>query len=209
MDTPITTCRLTEGDIPEAARLLKEGGLVALPTETVYGLAACATDGEAVEKIFDTKGRDSRKPLSVFVTDLTMAADYCRDIPALAHRLAKDFWPGPLTLILWGKGNLPPAVTSGGATLGLRCPDHPIALGVTRAAGVPLAAPSANPSGAPSPKTAAEVLAYFDGKIEGVMDGGPCAVGRESTIVDLTQDPPKILREGGIPTAVLEAYWKE
>jgi L-threonylcarbamoyladenylate synthase len=203
------TQRFTGADCGQAARLLREGGLVALPTETVYGLAACADNSQAVEAIFTTKGRPNDKPLSVFVTDLEMAQRYCAAIPPLARTLAKAYWPGPLTLILEGKGNLPASVTAGGHTLGLRCPDHPLTLEVTRQAGVPLAAPSANPAGAPSPKTAQEVLAYFDGRIQGVLDGGACAVGVESTIVDLTQTPPRILREGGVPREELESYWKD
>ena len=127
-----------------------------------------------------------------------MVETVCRDIPGDAYKLADAFWPGPLTMILWGNGSLPPIVPAGGQTQGVRCPDHPDTLTVIRALGRPLACPSANLSGQPSPKSADDVLAQLGGKIDAVLDGGPCAVGVESTILDLTATPYRILRQGGL-----------
>jgi tRNA threonylcarbamoyl adenosine modification protein (Sua5/YciO/YrdC/YwlC family) len=187
-----------------AAALLGAGKLVAVPTETVYGLAADAAQGAAVEAIYAAKGRPEQKPLNVLVDGMAMAETVCRDIPPLAYDLARAFWPGPLTMILWGTGTLPPVVAAGGATQGVRCPDQALTLAVIRALGRPLAAPSANLSGQPSPKTAQAVLAGLAGRIDAVLDGGPCTLGIESTIVDLTVTPPRILRQGGLSRAALE-----
>lgn len=201
----MNTQRLTSGEIERAAALLRAGKLVALPTETVYGLAADATREEAVQANYDAKGRPETKPLNVLVDGMNMVESVCRDIPADAYKLAEAFWPGPLTMILWGDGTLPPIVPAGGDTQGVRCPDHPAALAVIRALGRPLACPSANLSGQPSPKSADDVLAQLGGKIDAVLDGGPCAVGVESTILDLTVTPYRILRQGGLARAELEA----
>ena len=192
-----TRC-LTGGEIEQAATLLREGKLVALPTETVYGLAADATQERAVQANYDAKGRPEAKPLNVLVDGMGMVETVCRDIPADAYQLADAFWPGPLTMILRGNGTLPPIVPAGGDTQGVRCPDHPAALAVIRTLGRPLACPSANLSGRPSPKTADGVLAQLGGRIAAVLDGGPCAVGVESTILDLTCRPPRLLRPGGV-----------
>lgn len=192
------TAPLSPGQAALAAALLRAGKLVALPTETVYGLAADATQERAVQANYDAKGRAETKPLNVLVDGMAMVETVCRDIPADAYRLAKAFWPGPLTMILWGNGALPPVVSAGGATQGVRCPDHPAALAVIRALGRPLACPSANLSGRPSPKSADDVLVQLGGKIDGVLDGGPCTVGVESTILDLTATPYRILRQGGL-----------
>lgn len=199
------TRRLTSGEIEKAAALLREGRLVALPTETVYGLAADATQERAVQANYDAKGRPETKPLNVLVDGMAMVEAVCRDIPADAYRLAEAFWPGPLTMILWGNGALPPIVPAGGGTQGVRCPDHPATLAVTRALGRPLACPSANLSGRPSPKTADDVLAQLGGTIDAVLDGGPCAMGVESTILDLTVIPYRILRQGGLSRDKIEA----
>jgi len=188
---------------PAAASLLK-GGLAAVPTETVYGLSANGLDAAAVEKIYALKGRPPEKPVSLLVSGLDAAASFCRNVPPEAGILADAFWPGPLTMILEKSDLVPDIVTAGGATVGIRCPDHPLTLELLRACGVPLATPSANLSGGPSPKTAEEVLAVFRGKIPYVIDGGPCAVGTESTIVDLTVSPPRILRQGGLPRRAIE-----
>lgn len=199
------TQRLTSGEADKAAALLRSGKLVALPTETVYGLAADATQETAVQAVYDAKGRPEQKPLNVLVDGMAMAEAVCRDIPADAYKLAQAFWPGPLTMILRGNGALPPIVPAGGATQGVRCPDHPDTLAVIRALGRPLACPSANLSGRPSPKSAGEVLAQLGGRIDAVLDGGPCAVGVESTILDLTAAPYRVLRQGGLGRERIEA----
>ena len=194
----MNTQYLTSGDAAQAAELLRQGKLVALPTETVYGLAADAAQEQAVRANYDAKGRPEAKPLNVLVDGMAMVEAVCRDIPADAYQLAEAFWPGPLTMILWGNGTLPPIVPAGGTTLGVRCPDHPDTLAVIKALGRPLACPSANLSGQPSPRSAGDVLAQLGGRIDGVLDGGPCSVGVESTILDLTVAPYRILRQGGL-----------
>jgi L-threonylcarbamoyladenylate synthase len=196
---------VTETDIRRAAAILRSGGLVGVPTETVYGLAANGLDASAVGRIYEVKGRPDAKALSLLVHGADALSALCADIPAAAFALACAFWPGPLTMILRNAGAVPAIVTAGGETVGVRCPDHALTLALIQAAGVPLAAPSANPSGKASPKTAGEVLAYFDGKIEAVLDGGPCKVGVESTILDLTVSPPRILRQGGLSAGAIEA----
>ena len=199
------TALLSGVETERAAELLRQGRLVALPTETVYGLAADATQARAVQANYDAKGRPETKPLNVLVDGMDMVKTVCRDIPADAYKLAGAFWPGPLTMILWGNGVLPPIVPAGGATQGVRCPDHPATLAVIRALGRPLACPSANLSGQPSPKTADEVLAQLDGRIGAVLDGGACSVGVESTILDLTVTPYRIVRQGGLSREALES----
>lgn len=194
----MNTQYLTSGDAAQAAKLLRQGKLVALPTETVYGLAADAAQEQAVRANYDAKGRPEAKPLNVLVDGMAMVEAVCRDIPADAYQLAEAFWPGPLTMILWGNGTLPPIVPAGGNTQGVRCPDHPDTLAVIKALGRPLACPSANLSGQPSPRSAGDVLAQLGGRIGGVLDGGPCSVGVESTILDLTVAPYRILRQGGL-----------
>lgn len=193
------TLRLCGEEINTAAALLSAGGLVALPTETVYGLAADSTSEQAVADIYRAKGRADNKPLSVLVTDMEMVACVCCNIPPRAYRLAEAFWPGPLTMILHGAGFVVPLVTAGGESLGVRCPDHAMTLELIRRVGKPLAAPSANISGEASPKDADAVLEGFDGTIDAVLDGGVCTVAIESTIIDLTGETPKILRLGGLP----------
>ena len=184
------TQRLTAQDIREAAEILKRGGLLGIPTETVYGLGASGLDPEAVEHIFAAKGRPQDNPLILHVPSADWLARYCEDIPAAAYALAERFWPGPLTMILRRRPIVPDAVTAGLETVGMRCPDHPVTRDIIAAAGVPVAAPSGNTSGRPSPTSAADMLEDMDGKIDGIVDGGACTVGVESTIIDLTLTPP-------------------
>lgn len=193
-----------EEKISAAAKILREGGLVAIPTETVYGLGANGLDGKAVKRIFEAKGRPQDNPLILHVTGPQWLPRYCRDIPPMAYVLARKFWPGPLTMILKRRDVVPNETTAGLDTVGVRCPNHPVTLAIIREAGVPIAAPSANTSGRPSCTTAQSVLEDMGGKIEGVVDGGPCAVGVESTILDLTCEPPRLLRPGGLPVEALE-----
>lgn len=209
MEDKKTTQRYTMDDIPAAAKVLKRGGLVAVPTETVYGLAAQAGDDAAVQAIYGVKHRSPEKPLSILVSGMEMVEGYTKNIPAAAYRLAEKYWPGPLTMVLEDGKKVAPTVTCGGSTLGVRCPDHPMTLALIQELGGPLAAPSANPSDLPSPKTAQAVLDYFDGQIEAVLDGGVCDLGVESTILSLTGEEPKILREGGIPGQELLDFLKE
>lgn len=188
-----------------AATILRAGGLVAMPTETVYGLAADARNGAAVAQIFAAKGRPRFNPLIVHVADLSMARDIAL-FDARAEAVAAKFWPGPLTLVLpvRATAGLSPLVTAGLTTVALRMPAHPVAQGLLRAFGGPLAAPSANPSGKVSPTTAAHVQEGLGGKIDAVLDGGACSVGLESTILGL-DGAPALLRPGGIPVEALEA----
>ena len=186
-------------DFSAAAALIRAGELVAVPTETVYGLAGNGLDVNAVEQIYEVKGRPSVKPLSLMVPGPEAMETVSVNIPKAAYILAEAFWPGPLTIVLPASEAVPEIVRAGGTTVGLRCPDHPATLELLRRAKVPFAAPSANPSGSPSPKTAEDVLHYFDGKISAVVDGGKCGIGTESTIVDLSQTPYRILRPGALP----------
>jgi L-threonylcarbamoyladenylate synthase len=191
-----------------AAAILRAGGLVAMPTETVYGLAACALDPIALAKVFEAKRRPFFDPLIVHIADRAqfesvVAPEALRD--ARAARLMERFWPGPLTLVLPKAASVPDLATSGLATVAVRMPAHPVALALIREAGFPVAAPSANPFGRLSPTTAAHVQARFTEGIDLILDGGPCAVGVESTIVSLAGDAPALLRAGGIPREALEA----
>ena len=188
-----------EDKIGAAAKILRDGGLVGIPTETVYGLGANALDGTAVKRIFEAKGRPQDNPLIIHVTGAQWLPRYCADVPPLAYVLARKFWPGPLTMILKRRPIIPDETTAGLDTVAVRCPNHPVTLAIIREAGIPIAAPSANLSGRPSCTTAQDVLEDMDGRISGVVDGGPCAVGVESTILDLTCDPPRLLRPGGLP----------
>jgi L-threonylcarbamoyladenylate synthase len=190
--------QIFKDNLAGAAELLSAGGLVAVPTETVYGLAANGLDAAAVEKIYEVKGRPSIKPLSLMVPGVEAMDEYCLDVPQAARALAGKFWPGPLTIILKAKNTIPSIVLAGGNTVGLRCPQHCLTLSLLNHLGLPLAAPSANPSGQESPKTATKVHQYFDGKIEGIIDGGECNLGLESTIIDMSSKPYKILRQGAL-----------
>ncbi|MBR6413029.1 MAG: threonylcarbamoyl-AMP synthase [Oscillospiraceae bacterium] len=194
----------TEQDLERAAELIRAGGLVAIPTETVYGLGANGLDAAAVEKIFLAKGRPQDNPLILHIHDASQLPDFCREIPDAAWKLAERFWPGPLTMVLPVADAVPKTTTAGLDTVGVRCPDNDATREIIRLAGVPIAAPSANTSGKPSTTTAAHVLHDMDGKIAAIVDGGPCRVGVESTIVDLTGPMPRLLRPGGIGPEALE-----
>jgi L-threonylcarbamoyladenylate synthase len=187
-----------ESGVERAAEVLRGGGLVAFPTETVYGLGADATDPEAVGRIFAAKGRPVDHPLIVHLGDPDLVDAWADDVPPEAHLLADAFWPGPLTLLLWRSPKAPDAVTGGLDTVGLRVPDHPLARMLLDAFGDGVAAPSANRFGRVSPTTAADVVADLGAEVDLVLDGGPCQVGVESTIVDLTGDEPLVLRPGGV-----------
>lgn len=192
--------------IAQAAKMLKENEVVAFPTETVYGLGANACSDEAVRKIFEAKGRPSDNPLIVHIASQEKLNDIVQDIPDYAKQLIKEFWPGPLTLVLNKKGEqLSDFVTAGLNTVGVRMPDHPIALALIKEADVPVAAPSANRSGKPSPTQATHVYHDLKGRISGIVDGGPTGVGVESTVVDCTAAIPTILRPGGVTKEQLEA----
>lgn len=188
-----------ENEIIGAAEILRSGGLLGIPTETVYGLGANALNEDAVLHIFQAKGRPQDNPLILHVPDAGWLERYCREVPETAYLLAEKFWPGPLTMILPRRPVVPLRTTGGLDTVGVRCPDHPVTREIIRRAGVPVAAPSGNTSGRPSPTSAADMLEDMDGKIDGIVDGGPCRVGVESTIIDLTVSPPRLLRPGGLP----------
>ena len=191
--------------IAEAAAIIRRGGLLGIPTETVYGLGADGLNEDAVRRIFEAKGRPQDNPLILHVpNDVTWLERYCRDVPETAYRLAEKFWPGPLTMILPRREIVPLRTTGGLQTVGVRCPDHPVTQAIIQAAGVPIAAPSGNTSGRPSPTTARHMIEDMDGKIDGIVDGGACSVGVESTIIDLTVTPPRLLRPGGLPLEELE-----
>lgn len=191
--------------IVDAAALLRSGEVVAFPTETVYGLGANALSDESVEKIFLAKGRPSDNPLIVHIGERNQLPTVARHIPEKGNRLMEAFWPGPLTIILPKTDQVASLVTAGLDSVGVRMPDHKIALALLKEADVPIAAPSANRSGRPSPTTANHVLTDLDGRIAGVLDGGPTGVGVESTVIDVTVDPPIILRPGGVTREELEA----
>ena len=187
-----------------AADIIKAGGLVAIPTETVYGLGANGLDEAAVAKIFEAKGRPQDNPLILHICGPEQIELFCRDIPESAYRLAEKFWPGPLTMVLPARECIPKRTTGGLDTVAVRCPDNDVTRQFIRLAGVPVAAPSANISGKPSTTTAQHVLHDHDGRIDAVVDGGPCRVGLESTIVDLTGDRPWLLRPGGVTPEELQ-----
>lgn len=193
----------TAAEVAAAAEHLRRGGLVAFPTETVYGLGADASDPEAVARIFAAKGRPADHPLIVHLAAADQLDRWATDVPDAARRLAARFWPGPLTLILRKRPEVPDAVTGGQPTVGLRVPGHPVAHALLRAFGGGVAAPSANRFGRVSPTTRAHVLAELGDRVDVVLEGGPSAVGLESTIVDLSGDRPRLLRPGGIAAAEL------
>lgn len=188
-----------------AADIIKKGGLVAIPTETVYGLGANGLDEQAVIKIFEAKGRPQDNPLILHVAEPAEMEKFCHDIPKSAYLLAEKFWPGPLTMVLPARDIVPRRTTAGLDTVAVRCPDNDTTRQIIRLSGVPIAAPSANISGKPSTTTAQHVLHDHNGKIDAIVDGGPCRVGVESTIVDLTDERPRLLRPGGItPEQLME-----
>ncbi|MCU6708524.1 L-threonylcarbamoyladenylate synthase [Paenibacillus sp. J5C_2022] len=200
MDTKIWQANGHTQSLKEAAELLRNGGLVAFPTETVYGLGANAADNDAVQGIFRAKGRPSDNPLIVHIADMEQLDGLVEPYPPLARRLMEKYWPGPLTLVLPVKtGALSPLVTAGLPTVGVRMPDHALALQLLRQAGCPVAAPSANLSGRPSPTTADHVADDLTGRIDGIVDGGATGVGLESTVVELVDEGTvRILRPGGV-----------
>lgn len=191
--------------VARAAACLRRGGLVAFPTETVYGLGAHALDRHAVARLFDAKGRPATDPLIVHVAAPSDVAPLARSVSAVARMLASRFWPGPLTLIFPRAPAVPPEVTAGLDTVAIRVPAHPVARALIEAAGLPIAAPSANLFSRPSPTRAAHVLEDLDGRIDIVLDAGPTDVGVESTVLDLTQDPPVVLRPGAVTLEQLQA----
>ena len=200
--------RVAAGDvsaIEEAAEIIKSGGLIAFPTETVYGLGADGFNEEACRKIYEIKGRPHYKPLSLMVANREMIDDIA-EVPSIAQRLIEEFLPGALTLILPKKAAVPDFVTAGSQTVGIRMPDNDVALALIRATQCPIAAPSANLSNKPSPTTAQEVLESFDGQIPLILDGGICQFGVSSSIIDLTEDEPRILREGAISLDILKSF---
>jgi len=194
----VETKYLTQNEIESAADILRNGGLVGIPTETVYGLGANGLDPKAVADIFTAKGRPQDNPLILHIPDADWLERYCRNIPDTAYQLARHFWPGPLTMVLPRRDNVPDVVTAGLDTVGMRCPGHKLCRDIIALAGVPVAAPSGNTSGRPSPTTAQHMLEDMNGKIHAIVDGGPCGVGVESTIIDLTCTPPRLLRPGGV-----------
>ena len=196
-----------EYDVKQAGEILKNGGLVGIPTETVYGLAANALDGEAVARIFSAKGRPMDNPLIVHIADIDDIERFSlvSDFPQKAKLLAEKFWSGPLTMIMPKGSAVPPEVSAGLDTVAIRFPEHKTAQAIIKAAGVPLAAPSANISGSPSPTTAEHVMNDLNGRINAVVDGGECRVGLESTVITMVPDTPRILRPGGITPEQIES----
>ena len=184
--------------LKELGKIIRDGGLVSFPTETVYGLGASAFDENAAFKVFEAKGRPSDNPLIVHLADISQLETVARDIPEEAYRLFEKFSPGPLTVILKKKETIPDAVTAGLDTVAVRIPSHPIARALIDAAGVPVAAPSSNLSGKPSPTKAEHVIADMNGRIDAIIDGGSCSVGVESTVIELAKGTVNILRPGGI-----------
>jgi len=197
------------GTAQKAADLIRRGELVAIPTETVYGMGADGLNPDAVAKIFEAKGRPGDNPLILHVTGAEQIALFCHDVPEKAYELAEAFWPGPLTMILPARDLVPKRTTGGLSTVGVRCPDCEITREIIRLAGTPIAAPSANLSGKPSTTTAEHVLHDHDGRIPLIVDGGACRVGLESTIIDLTEKTPRLLRPGGITLEALAAILGE
>ena len=190
--------------IHHAASLLRAGRLVAFPTETVYGLGANALDAAAVERIFEAKGRPSNSPIIVHVSSMAMVQTVVSDWPEEADVLARTFWPGPLTFVLNKRSTIPDIVTAGLETVGVRMPDHPVALALLETARLPIAAPSANRFSMLSPTTAEHVRQSLGSRVDYVLDGGPCTVGIESTVLSLVEDEPVLLRPGGISRSQIE-----
>ncbi len=195
---------LNASQLDVAAHIIKNGGVVAMPTETVYGLAANALNGAAVEKIFAAKGRPADNPLIVHISEPSQLDSLVSEVPQKARMLSDAFWPGPLTIILPRSDVIPQQVSAGLDTVAVRCPSHPIARELIRLS-YPLAAPSANLSGSPSPTTVQHVIDDMNGRIDAIIDGGDCAVGVESTVITLAGDVPRLLRPGGITHEQLEA----
>lgn len=192
------------GDAEKAGKILRNGGIVAFPTETVYGLGASAFDEDAVKKVFEAKGRPNDNPLIVHIADFDDIKPLVSDLPQAAEKVMKNFMPGPISMVLKKSSLIPNAVSAGLDTVAVRMPENAAARAIIRAAGVPVAAPSANTSGKPSPTEAKHVIADLDGKIDMIVDAGACSVGVESTVLDLTSDIPTVLRPGKITAPMLE-----
>ncbi len=199
------TLHLTAQDAALAGSLLRKGKLVIFPTETVYGLGANALDAAAARRIFEAKGRPSDNPLIAHIDDLAALPLLWREIPGIVYTLARAFWPGPLTMILPRTAAVPDVVTAGLDTVAVRFPSHPVARAIIHAAGVPIAAPSANLSGHPSPTAYAHVLHDMEGRVDAIVDGGDCGVGVESTVVAIETGDVRVLRPGGISPEMLAA----
>src|SRR6266436_5663981 len=206
---PTDTPARFQAAVKRAAELLRAGEVVALPTETVYGLAANALQASAVRRIFEIKGRPAHNPIIVHVADVSMASQCVADWPPLAAKLARSFWPGPLTLVLPKAARIPMEITAGGETVGVRWPNHPFIQAVIWECNFPLAAPSANPLNRVSPTNAEHVRKYLGDKIPLIVDGGQCQVGIESTVLDLSALPPRVLRPGMIHEKALLAVTGE
>lgn len=208
MDTQIIKIDITvpgwENQLDTAAQVLRSGGIVAFPTETVYGLGANALDSQAVEGIYKAKGRPADNPLIVHIADFNDIDVLAGVIPKVVPLLMDTFWPGPLTLVMPKSQKIPSIITAELDTVGIRMPSHPIALALIRKAGIPIAAPSANSSGRPSPTLAKHVIDDLSGKVDIIIDGGSTLVGVESTVLDVTADPPVILRPGGVTREQLQ-----
>lgn len=182
----------------EAAAVLRGGGLVAFPTETFYGLGAAALHGSAVRRVLEVKGRPEGKPLLVLVDSIAMVDAVALAVPARGRELMARHWPGALTLVVPARPEVPDEVTAGSGTVGVRLSAHPVARALVSALGEPVTAPSANPSGLAAPTTAGEVRAHFEGRIDLVLDGGPTTGGEPSTVLDVTVDPPRLVRAGAV-----------
>ncbi|MEA3189709.1 MAG: L-threonylcarbamoyladenylate synthase [Thermoplasmata archaeon] len=202
----MTEVRRADGPaVAEAARILQEGGIVVFPTETVYGLGADARDAQAVEQVFAAKGRPADNPVIVHVADTQAARALCAAWPETAEKLARAFWPGPLTIVLPRAAGIPDAATGGLDSIAVRVPRHPVAQALLRACGLPIAAPSANTSGRPSPTTAQHAYADLGERVPLYLDAGPTEVGLESTVIGLLGEVPTMLRPGGVPREAIEA----
>ncbi|MDH7485040.1 MAG: L-threonylcarbamoyladenylate synthase [Anaerolineae bacterium] len=190
--------------VEKAVEVLRRGGLVAFPTDTVYGVGAPAFDAQAVTRLYQAKERPGDKAIPLLLADVADLPAVVESIPLLAERLAARFWPGPLTLVLRKRPVVPDVVTAGGDSVAVRVPDHPVARGLIAALGAPLAATSANRSGQPDPVTAEEVLTQLGGRVDLILDGGPCPGGVPSTVLDLTVSPPAVLRPGPVSAEEIE-----
>jgi L-threonylcarbamoyladenylate synthase len=186
------------GLMRQAAAILRQGGLVAFPTETFYGLGAAGLDAAAARRVFAAKGRPASMPLLLLVDSLAMAASVAAEITPRARELMERHWPGALTLILRATPSIPTEVTAGTGTVGVRVPAHAVARALVRALGEPVTAPSANPTGASPPVTAAEVLAQLDGAVDLILDAGATSGGAPSTVLDVTVEPPRVIRQGAV-----------
>jgi L-threonylcarbamoyladenylate synthase len=200
----MVTARLPQDEIDRAVEALREGEVIAFPTETFYGLGADARNEAAIDKIFGIKGRDFRNPILVVIGDRVHLDAFATDVPEDARKLMDRFWPGPLTIVFQAATSVSPKLTAGSGKIGMRLTSHPIAMEISKRLGGPVTATSANLSGAPECSSTAEVLSQLEGRIDGVVDGGQTPGGKGSTIVDATVSPVKVLREGVIPAALIQ-----